>query len=312
MFERFTDRARTTVVMAQEEARGLGHNFIGTEHLLLGLLAEGNGVGAIVLRAAGVELEATRATVRAAVGPVAQQSDLHIPFTPLAKKVLENGLRDALQLGHNSIGTEHILLGLAREPEGLAARLLAEQAPGVEWRPRVIAHLSGGAAPITMRRRFSRRTGGQLALPMVVGEPLTPAGEAILRVAQDLSGPEPLASSHFLRAVVGMPDSVAARALASLGVTPERVEGALAATSTEGTSDETADQIMARSVNIHAEGERVVIELVDPDLAQLLAGFGGDPKILTGGLAQLLEQVRSGLESAARTDEGRGGASMRE
>jgi hypothetical protein len=183
----------------------------------------------------------------------------------------------------------------------------------VEWRPRVIAYLSSGAQPIAMpRRRFGRRPPPpQLVAPVVVEEPLTPAGEAILRVAQDLSGPDPLASSHFLRAVVSMPDSVAARALASLGVTRERVEGALAATSTEGSSDETPDQVMARSVSIRAEDERVVIELIDPDLARLLSGFGDDPTILAGGLAQLLEQVRSGLEQAARPDDP-GGASMDE
>jgi ATP-dependent Clp protease ATP-binding subunit ClpA len=313
MFERFTDRARTVVVMAQEEARGLGHNYIGTEHLLLGLLAEGNGVGAIVLREAGVELEPTREAVRAAVGPVVQQTDLHIPFTPLAKKVLENGLRDALQLGHNYIGTEHILLGLAREQEGLAIRILHEQAPGVEWRPRVIAHLSGGAPPVRVRRgRFRGRPKPGLVLPVVVEEPLTPAGEAILRVAQNLSGSDPLASSHFLRAVVSMPDSVAARALASLGMTRERIEQALATISTEGTSDETPDQVRARSVRIRAEDERVVIELIDPELARLLGGFGKDPSTLALGLAELLEQVRSGIETAARAGEEPGGASMDE
>ena len=315
MFERFTDRARTVIVLAQEEARGLGHNYIGTEHLLLGLLAEGHGVGAVVLGEAGVELEPTREAVRAATGPVAGQPGRHIPFTPLAKKVLENGLRDALQLGHNYIGTEHILLGLARERDGLAVRLLTEQAPGVEWRPLVIAHLVVAATkPPAARRRFRGRSFPVLSEPVVQeGESgLTPAAVAIWRVARDLAGSGLVASSHFLRAIVTVPESVAARALASLGTTSERIEGALAATPTEGSSDETPDEIMARSVSIRAENERVVIELVDPDLARLLAGFGDDPTILAGGLAQLLEQVRSGLERAARPDEGAGDATAEE
>ena len=131
----------------------------------------------------------------------------------------------------------------------------------------------------------------------------SPAGAAIVQMANDLAGPEPLASTHLLRALVTVPDSVALHVPTSLGITSERVLGALAATPVEGTSDETPDQVMARSVSIRAEKERVVIELLDPELARLLSGFGEDPTILAGGLAQLLEQVRAGLERAARSDE---------
>jgi ATP-dependent Clp protease ATP-binding subunit ClpC len=119
MFERFTSRARRVIVLAQEEARDLGHNYIGTEHLLLGLVREEEGVAALALRPLGVTLQATREQVQAAAGPAAPEQTGHIPFTPRAKKVLELSLREALQLRHNYIGTEHILLGLVLEGERL-------------------------------------------------------------------------------------------------------------------------------------------------------------------------------------------------
>jgi ATP-dependent Clp protease ATP-binding subunit ClpC len=124
MFERFTDRARRVVVLAQEEARMLDHNYIGTEHLLLGLVHEGEGVAALALTGMGIQLEAVRGEVERIIGQGQATSAGHIPFTPRAKKVLELSLREALQLGHNYIGTEHILLGLVREGEGVAAQVL--------------------------------------------------------------------------------------------------------------------------------------------------------------------------------------------
>ncbi|BCY09586.1 ATP-dependent Clp protease ATP-binding subunit [Actinoplanes sp. L3-i22] len=126
MFERFTDRARRVVVLAQEEARMLNHNYIGTEHVLLGLIHEGEGVAAKALESLGVSLEAVRQQVEEIIGQGQQAPAGHIPFTPRAKKVLELSLREALQLGHNYIGTEHILLGLIREGEGVAAQVLVK------------------------------------------------------------------------------------------------------------------------------------------------------------------------------------------
>jgi Clp amino terminal domain, pathogenicity island component len=126
MFERFTDRARTAVTLAQEEARDLRHNYIGTEHILLGLVREGDGVAARVLDSLGVSLDAVRARVEAIIGRGKESPAGHIPFTPRSKKVLELALREALSLGHNDIGTEHILLGLVREGEGVAAQVLVE------------------------------------------------------------------------------------------------------------------------------------------------------------------------------------------
>ncbi|MBT8207757.1 MAG: ATP-dependent Clp protease ATP-binding subunit, partial [Acidimicrobiia bacterium] len=144
MFERFTDRARRVVVLAQEEARLLNHNYIGTEHILLGLIHEGEGVAARALESLGISLESVRQQVVEIIGQGSQAPSGHIPFTPRAKKVLELSLREALQLGHNYIGTEHILLGLIREGEGVAAQVL--QALGAELhkvRQTVIQLLSG-------------------------------------------------------------------------------------------------------------------------------------------------------------------------
>ena len=124
MFERFTDRARRVVVLAQEEARLLNHNYIGTEHILLGLIHEGEGVAAKALESLGISLEAVRSQVEEIIGQGGSSPSGHIPFTPRAKKVLELSLREALQLGHNYIGTEHILLGLIREGEGVASLVL--------------------------------------------------------------------------------------------------------------------------------------------------------------------------------------------
>src|SRR5256714_5293702 len=124
MFERFTDRARRVVVLAQEEARMLNHNYIGTEHILLGLIHEGEGVAARALESLGISLDAVRQQVEEIIGQGQQAPSGHIPFTPRAKKVLELSLREALQLGQSYIGTEHILLGLIREGDGVAAQVL--------------------------------------------------------------------------------------------------------------------------------------------------------------------------------------------
>jgi ATP-dependent Clp protease ATP-binding subunit ClpC len=126
MFERFTDRARRVVVLAQEEARMLSHDYIGTEHILLGLIHEGEGVAATALESLGISLETVRQEVEEIIGRGREAPSGHIPFTPRAKKVLELSLREALQLGHNYIGTEHILLALIREGEGVAAQVLVK------------------------------------------------------------------------------------------------------------------------------------------------------------------------------------------
>ncbi|MDP8960095.1 MAG: AAA family ATPase, partial [Actinomycetota bacterium] len=147
MFERFTDRARRVVVLAQEEARMLNHNYIGTEHILLGLIHEGEGVAAKALESMNISLQAVREQVQEIIGRGQTAPSGHIPFTPRAKKVLELSLREALQLGHNYIGTEHILLGLIREGEGVAAQVLQKLGADLNRvRQQVIQLLSGYAS----------------------------------------------------------------------------------------------------------------------------------------------------------------------
>ena len=165
MFERFTDRARRVVVLAQEEARLLNHNYLGTEHILLGLIHEGEGVAAMALESLGISLEAVRAEVAKVVRRGKQPPTGHIPFTPRAKKVLELSLREATQLNHDYIGTEHILLGLIREGEGVAAQVLFKVgASPARVRQQVIQLLGGstggeGAAePAGARTRLVRMT----------------------------------------------------------------------------------------------------------------------------------------------------------
>src|SRR5258707_1247053 len=171
MFERFTDRARRVVVLAQEEARLLNHNYIGTEHILLGLIHEGEGVAAKALESLGISLEAVRNQVEEIIGQGGTSPSGHIPFTPRAKKVLELSLREALQLGHNYIGTEHILLGLIREGEGVAAQVLVKLGADLSRvRQQVIQLLSGYAG--------SKESGGA---PAAGGSPESaPSGSLVL------------------------------------------------------------------------------------------------------------------------------------
>jgi ATP-dependent Clp protease ATP-binding subunit ClpC len=293
VFERFTDRARTVVVLAQEEARGLGHNYIGTEHLLLGLLAEGHGVGAKVLTSAGVTFDATRAEIVSIVGAKTEEAGAKIPFTPRAKTVLERSLREALKLGHNYIGTEHILLGLLEEGMGVAAQLLVRDGLTLERARGLVLHELGSfgphASPIALtpwrggapvRRRAGQRQNA------------TPAVAEIWVRAQQLAEGDPISSGHLLRALAASTDSQAARVLSALGVSADRVEGAVSATPVEGTTDETPTEAIARIANIRAEQGRVVIELADEQLAE---GITADPIEVSGALADALQQFRDQL-----------------
>ncbi len=161
MFERFTDRARRVVVLAQEEARQLSHSYIGTEHVLLGLIHEGEGVAAKALESLGISLEAVRGQVEEIIGRGGSAPSGHIPFTPRAKKVLELSLREALQLGHNYIGTEHILLGLIREGEGVAAQVLVKLGADLSRvRQTVIQLLSGYQGPQGGKESAGATAGG--------------------------------------------------------------------------------------------------------------------------------------------------------
>jgi ATP-dependent Clp protease ATP-binding subunit ClpC len=158
VFERFTERARQVVVLAQDEARLLKHNYIGTEHLLLGLLREEDSPAWAVLQSLGIELEAVRQRVAEIIGPGESEVTGQIPFTPRAKKVLELSLREAISLGHNYIGTEHILLGIARENDGIASQvMLGFGADADTVREAVIATVPMGSRPQRMPPQWRRR-----------------------------------------------------------------------------------------------------------------------------------------------------------
>ena len=163
MFERFTERARQAIVLSQDEARTLKHNYIGTEHILLGLLREDEGLAAHVLESLGVTLEEVRAQVARIVGQGDEVTTGQIPFTPRAKKVLELSLKEALSLNHQYIGTEHILLGLVREGDGVAMRIVADfGADAATIRDEVIGMLSGkGRSPAARRGGTVRPLGSQ-------------------------------------------------------------------------------------------------------------------------------------------------------
>src|SRR5436853_4827022 len=166
LFERFTERARQVVVLAQDEARALKHNYIGTEHILLGLLREEEGLAARVLESLDITVEEVRAQVARIVGQGDEVTTGQIPFTPRAKKVLELALREALSLGHNYIGTEHILLGLVRENEGVAARILLDfDADAEKIRNEIIRMLSGPG-----RREQQPLPGSPPVAPEVIAE----------------------------------------------------------------------------------------------------------------------------------------------
>jgi len=227
VFERFTERARQVVVLAQEEARALKHNYIGTEHILLGLLREEEGLAARVLESLDITLERVRAQVVRIVGSGEEVTSGQVPFTPRAKKVLEIALREALSLGHNYIGTEHILLGLARENEGVAARILLDfDADSEKIRNHVIRMLSGPAgresAEVTMVGGQVTRRGFDVAW-------LDGLGEVLDRLAAEIRGRlgrEPDAGDLLL-ALACAPDTLPAQALGELGVNLDALWGTI-------------------------------------------------------------------------------------
>ena len=209
MFERFTDRARRVVVLAQEEARMLNHNYIGTEHILLGLIHEGEGVAAKALESLGISLDAVRQQVEEIIGQGQQAPSGHIPFTPQAKKVLELSLSESKALGHHYIGTEHILLGLIREGKGVGAKALE----------------SLGISLDTVRQQVQEIIGqGQHAPSGHI--PFTPAAKEVLELALSESkalGHHYVGTEHILLGLIREGDGVAAQVLVRLGADLNRV-----------------------------------------------------------------------------------------
>jgi ATP-dependent Clp protease ATP-binding subunit ClpA len=303
MFERFTNKARHVVVLAQEEARKLQHNYIGTEHILLGLLGERDGFAFRVLEGFGMTLDGTREEVKAIVGTGTVTPSGHIPFTPRAKKTLELSLREALQLHHNYIGTEHILLGVIREGEGVGAQVLRQHAADLlEVRTAVLDLLpaAAAAAQAGRGRRWLRRRSA--ADPLAANDPVeqtelrtTPAADTSLSEAARLAGSQPVGSHHLLLAALADPDTAAARALAALGVDLDQAKEALRGADVTGTSDEQPEEAGRRQMTIHVSDEKLTIEATDP----VIVKAGRDAVLALGDEADPPSTIRGDLPVSA-------------
>jgi ATP-dependent Clp protease ATP-binding subunit ClpA len=289
MFERFSGQARQVVVSAQEEARELDHNYIGTEHLLLGLLVASDSLAGASLTALGYTRDDVRASVEAMVGRGKGSPGGHVPFTPRAKKVLELSLREALQLKHNYIGTEHILLGLIREGEGIAAQILEDKHPLDRIRGEVLARVE---SPGTRETHGGGRT---------------PAAHDVLAIAAELAGDTPVGSHHILEAILQQPDSAAAKALTDAGIDLDQLAAKLDEVSTEDTADDTPEQAAARQLELSVTDEAVTVVLRDPgsiELGRQILNLNGGPLAARGAqldvLSRLWTAVNSWLAATAR------------
>jgi Clp amino terminal domain, pathogenicity island component len=282
VFERFTEAARSVVVLAQDEARTLKHNYIGTEHILLGLLREEAGLAARALESLGVTLERTRAEVLKLVGSDEEVTPGQIPFTPRAKKVLELALREALSLGHNYIGTEHILLGLLGETEGVAARILVDFGADAEKVRTEVTRLLPAWHP-------PEGAPAQARVPVAAGA--KPMGSATLwaRIVPEIRerlGREADAGDLLLL-LASIPDSLVARTLAELGADDAALDDALERAREQGSSpaDERLELLRAQRAEAEAEGD-------DYAAAQLRAE---ELRARREHSERLLEQVRARL-----------------
>jgi len=276
MFERFTDRARSAIVHAQEEARRQQHNYIGTEHILLGLLAEEQGVAAQVAEGFGLTLEVGREDVLAIIGRGKQASSGHIPFTPRSKKCLELALREALQLGHDYIGTEHVLLGIVREGEGVGAQILLRHAGSLSEIRQAVVDVIPAATAAAQRRRLLRRlafAGRPTPVRLEPDQPepprTTPAADSSLAEAARLAGTGPLGSHHLLLAALSDANTAAARAFVALGVDLDRARDALRTADVTGSSDELPEEAGRRQMLITVTDDRLTLEASDPEIIEL-------------------------------------------
>jgi ATP-dependent Clp protease ATP-binding subunit ClpA len=270
MFERLTADSRNVVVQAQQESRALRHDRIGTEHLLLGLLAVPTGVGAHALRQLGVGPEQVRADIEEIVGVGTEEPAGRAPFTPRAKKVLELSLREALQLRHNYIGTEHILLALQREGGGVAAKVLARHVPDLSEIPRTVKAMLAG--PAQGSARPTRTT----------------AADEVVAAAEALAGDAPMGSHHLLEALIRAEGSMAASVLAQLGVNPEAVASKVDEMDSDATTDATPEETAAREMELRVEGDEVHLVFRDQAtlaLARTVQELTGAPIRATGPLA---------------------------
>ncbi len=271
MFERFTDNARAVVVSAQTEARSLKHDHIGTEHVLLGLFGSPAGLAVQALGQLGITAEMVRADVVSMVGTGDGTPSGHIPFSPRAKKVLELALREALQLSHNYIGTEHILLALEREGEGVAVQVLAAHITDMhEIRNTVTALLDAQG-----------RAGGATVRPK-----RTTAADEVFAAAEALAGAAPMGSHHLLEALIRAEGSMAATVLAQLGISPDAIADKVDELDADATTDATPQETGARKMEIRVEGDEVHVVFRDEatlGLARTVTELTGEGPIRATG-----------------------------
>ena len=315
MFERFTAYARRAVVTAQEEARELNHNYIGTEHILLALLRrpEGlpnqeDGIAPAILEEFGMSREGVREEVIAKVGiGKGKAKSGHIPFTPRAKKVLELALREALQLHHNYIGTEHLLLGLIREDEGVAVQIMRSHADLLALRAAVLDRVPAGegeegtlaAATGTLLRRVRARHWGPRDEGDVGHVGATPATDATLTEAARLAGGAPIGSHHLLLAALADPNSAAARTLAGLGVDLDQAQELLRTADVTGTTDEPPEEAGRRQMSLQVTDETLTVVIVDP----VLVAAGKDAlKTVNASAEQGADDKSGGIGGAGAGD----------
>jgi hypothetical protein len=311
VFERFTNLARNSVVLAQDEARQLRHNYIGTEHILLGLMRQSDSLAAETLAGLGLSLEQVRLEVIAVVGHGKQEPSGHIPFTPRAKKTLELALREALSLQHNYIGTEHILLGLVREGDGVAAKVLVKVGGDLDRiREAVLQRLSRlppepGGTPSGPRglRRWLRGRAGSSAVEGVgplgafgfrpEGWSTTPAADAGLEAARRFAAGGPIGSHHLMLASLAAPDGAAVKTLSALGVDLEAVQTALRSADVTGTADELPADRGRRTMTVALAEDELVLRVTDTRVLDearrvfsALRDRTGEPNVLSGGLPE--------------------------
>ena len=321
MFERFTSPARAAVVLAQEEARVLRHNYIGTEHLLLGLIRQTDGLADEVLTSLGISLDEVRQEVVAAVGTGKHEPKGHIPFTPRAKKTLELALREALSLHHNYIGTEHILLGLLREKDGVAAKVLVKLGADLDRVRQETLRRMPRAELLGEPRGFRRWLRGRVESAVPVGEftaegiaataghgwSATPAGERGLEEVRRISAGRPVSSQHLLLAALADSDGSAARTLAAMGVDLDALQEAARAADLTGTTDELPEDVGRRGMSLRLADDRLVLELTDrravEEARATLGEVGaGEEMVLPGGVpvAESLAEVWLALMASLR------------
>ena len=314
MFERFTAYARRAVVTAQEEAREMNHNYIGTEHILLALLRRPDGLPNQVDGGASAhprrvrdDREGVREEVIDKVGAgKGKAKSGHIPFTPRAKKVLELSLREALQLHHNYIGTEHILLGLIREDKGVAAQIMREHGDLLAIRAAVLDRVPAGEGRrAASRRRRARCCAGSGRGSAAVGTGgdvgATPATDATLAEAARLAGGAPVGSHHLLLAALADPNSAAARTLAGLGVDLDQARELLRTADVTGTTDEPPEEAGRRQMSLQVADETLTVVIVDPVL--VAAGKAALEAVNARPKAGRRRQDRRGRRGRFRHDE---------